>query len=79
MIRYIILTEINDLKDFMAMASKSEYDIGVHTGKNQIVDAKSILGLISIDYSKPLIVVTEDEKFLKKLDRWAIESDKLIM
>ncbi len=59
----------------MNLATKSNYDIGVHTENNQIADAKSILGLMALDYDKSVKVVTEDEKFLKKLDRWAVDRD----
>ena len=57
----------------MVLATRSPYEIGVHTDENQIADAKSILGLMALDYSKPVRVVTEDEKFLQKLDRWAVD------
>ena len=73
MTRYIELKKIEDLKEFMALASECPSDIGVHTSNNQIADAKSILGLMAIDYKKPILVVTEDEKFLGKLDKWATE------
>ncbi len=73
MIRKIKLTTSNDLKDFMNLAVKSTMDVGVHTDDNQIADAKSILGLMAIDYNKPVKVVTEDIDFLKKLDQWGIE------
>ncbi|MDY5498219.1 MAG: HPr family phosphocarrier protein [Anaerobutyricum sp.] len=73
MTRFIKLTEANDLRDFMVLATRSPYEIGVHTDENQIADAKSILGLMALDYSKPVRVVTEDEKFLQKLDRWAVD------
>ena len=49
-------------------------DIGVHTVDNQIADGKSVLGLMAIDYKKPVKVVSEDEKFMKQLDRWAVDT-----
>ncbi len=30
---------------------------------------------MALDYDKSVKVVTEDEKFLKKLDRWAVDRD----
>ncbi len=63
----------NDLKEFMEMATFSDYDIGVHTVEHQIADAKSILGLMALNYDEPLLVVTEDKHFLKKLDKWAVD------
>lgn len=73
MVRFIKITELDDLKEFMKLASKCMSDIGVHTEDDQIADAKSILGLMAIDYNKPIKIVTEDEKFLKKLDKWAVK------
>lgn len=73
MIRKIRLTMANDLKEFMEMATFSDYDIGVHTSDHQIADAKSILGLMALNYDDPLLVVTDDEPFLKKLDKWAVD------
>ena len=75
MIRRIRLTKANDLKKFMEMATMSSYSIGVHTEKNQIADAKAVLGLMALDYDKPLIVVTDDEDFLKRLDPWAVDDE----
>ena len=73
MYRLIKLEEANDLRDFMHLACKCKSDVGVHTDENQIADAKSILGLMSLDYNHPVKVVTEDETFLKKLDKWAVD------
>lgn len=73
MVRVIKITELNDLKEFMQLASECIEDVGVHTQDNQIVDAKSILGLMVVDYDKPIKIVTEDKKFLKKLDKWAVD------
>ena len=73
MTRTIRLTMANDLKEFMEMATLSDYDIGVHTSDRQVADAKSVIGLMALNYDDPLIVVTDDEAFLKKLDKWAVD------
>ena len=75
MVRLIEITVLDELKEFMKLASGCASDIGVHTDDGQIADAKSILGLMAINYNKPIKVVTEDEKFLKKLDKWAVDLD----
>ena len=72
MIRYIKLNTSNALRDFMHLACASSMDIGVHTMDNQIADGKSVLGLMAIDYSNPVKVVSEDEEFMKQLDRFAV-------
>ena len=73
MVRLIEITVLDDLKEFRKLASECVSDIGVHTEDGQIADAKSILGLMAINYNKPIKVVTEDEKFLKRLDKWAVD------
>ncbi len=72
MIREIKLHTAEDLKEFMCLAMSTPEDIGVHDPEGKIADAKSILGLMSLDYNSPVKVVTEDASFLKKLDKWGI-------
>lgn len=69
----IRLTTAEDLRKFMNLAWNSGQDIGVHAPNGQIADAKSILGLIALDYSQPVKVVTEDTQFLKKIDAWVVK------
>ena len=73
MVKSIRLETSNDLGEFMHLATQSAYDIGVHTPDNQIADAKSIMGLMALDYDEPLLVVTEDKAFLKKISKWAAD------
>lgn len=72
MILEILLETPNDLRDFMRITQASEFDVGVHTVDNQIADGKSVLGLMAIDYLKPVKVVSDDEKMLKKLKKWMV-------
>ena len=46
---------------------KSLFEIGVHDGKGSIADAKSILGLMSLDYTHPVMLVSENEKELQRV------------
>lgn len=71
MVNEIVLHSAEDLRQFMYLAMQSVEDIGVHTVEGKIADAKSILGLMALDYNKPVRVVTEDPHFLKQIDRWA--------
>lgn len=73
MVKSIRLETSNDLGEFMHLATQSKYDIGVHTTDNQIADAKSIMGLMALDYDEPILVVTEDKSFLKKINKWAAD------
>lgn len=51
----IILDKITDVKDFVNLVSKCSDDVTVGSGRF-IVNAKSLLGLMSLDLSKPLKV-----------------------
>ena len=73
MIKKIKLTTAEDLKKFMHLAWDCKDDVGVHTDSGDIADAKSILGLIALDYSQPVMVVTESDRFLKKISNWSVE------
>lgn len=72
LIKEVMLHSAEDLRQFMYLAMQSSEDIGVHTVDGKIADAKSILGLMSLDYSKPVKVVTEDNHFVKQLSKWIV-------
>jgi len=52
MVKIIQLSTAEDLREFMNIAWNSAKDIGVHAQDGQVADAKSILGLISLDYNR---------------------------
>ncbi len=49
----VLLTSINHVKDFVTAASMCSCDIDVTSGRYTI-DAKSIMGLFSLDLSRPI-------------------------
>ena len=51
----IMLKSINDVKDFVNYANKYEFDIDLTSGR-YVVDAKSIMGIFSLDLSKAIKV-----------------------
>ena len=51
----VLLDKITDIKDFVNLVSKCADDVTIGTGRFK-VDAKSIMGLFSLDLSKPLKV-----------------------
>ena len=72
MVAFIKLESAEDLKTFMNMAWNCQDDVGVHTTDGKIADAKSVLGLMALDYSKPVQVVTENSKFIESLAKWRV-------
>lgn len=73
MVKSIQLNSAEDLREFMNLAWECGDDIGVHAGDGKIADAKSILGLISLDYTAPVMVVTDNHAFIKRISRWYAE------
>lgn len=51
----INLKMAENVKEFVTIVSKYDYEIDLRSGRF-IVDAKSILGIFSLDLSKPVIV-----------------------
>ena len=53
----------------MSAAAKCYNEVGVHDMKGSIADAKSILGMMSLDYSHPVKIVCDDESDLDRVVR----------
>ena len=49
----VMLATINDVKNFVSVVSKCDYDVDLISGR-YAVDAKSIMGIFSLDLSKPI-------------------------
>lgn len=49
----VSLQAINDVKEFVDIVMKYEFDIDLVSGR-YAVDAKSIMGIFSLDLSKPI-------------------------
>ena len=49
----INLSSINDVKEFVNVVNKYDFDVDLASGR-YIVDAKSIMGIFSLDLSKPI-------------------------
>ncbi len=49
----IYLESINDIKKFVSIVSKYDGDFDLISGR-YVVDAKSIMGIFSLDLSKPI-------------------------
>ena len=71
----IMLYTINDVKEFVGIVSQYDYDIDLISGR-YAVDAKSIIGIFSLDLSKPLkvnIYSDECEELIAALQKFAEE------
>lgn len=65
----IILNSINDVKNFVNIVNKYDFDIDLISDR-YVVDAKSIMGIFSLDLTKTIAVEahTEDaDSFAREL------------
>lgn len=70
----ILLSSINDVKDFVNIVSKYDFDVDLTSGR-YVVDAKSIMGIFSLDLSKPIKVDVHDDngdKFVEELEKFVV-------
>ena len=63
----IFLGSIEKVKDFVNEVSRLDCDVDIVSGR-YVIDAKSIMGIFSLDLSKPLIMNadTDDEELIKE-------------
>ncbi|MCD8219808.1 MAG: HPr family phosphocarrier protein [Ruminococcus sp.] len=70
----IQLGAINDVKDFVNTVIRFDYDINLISGRYTI-DAKSIMGIFSLDLSKPiqLQAYTDDaDELVQAIDKYIV-------
>ena len=70
----IQLKAFSDVKEFVKAAEKCEYDVDVFYNR-VVVDAKSILGVMSMDLTRPLTVkyhVENQDCFEQTLNKFAM-------
>ncbi len=74
----IKLATIDEAKKFVSAAMKCEFDIDVYYNRI-VIDAKSILGVLSLDLTRQLTVRTygEDPEFEKYLETLAAKEEKI--
>jgi len=64
----ILLKSINDVKEFVRIVNEFSYDVDLSSGR-YIVDAKSIMGIFSLDLTKPIQVDVHDADAADLKDR----------
>lgn len=70
----IRINAINDVKDFVSIVSDCEYDVDIISGRYAI-DAKSIMGIFSLDLSNDLeLKIHSDDcgEFLDEISRFIV-------
>ena len=61
---------IEELQKIQALANRTPEGVGIHNEDSTIiVDAKSFIGLFALDFTKPVLVVSEDMNFHQRIAR----------
>ncbi len=71
----LLLSSINDVKDFVNIVSRYDFDVDLTSGR-YVVDAKSIMGIFSLDLSKPIKVEVHDDncdEFIDSLKKFIVD------
>lgn len=72
----IILSSIEAVKKFVTMTNSYDFPINLATDKYKI-DAKSIMGIFSLDLSKPLKIEVDSDgadELIKQLQQFQLET-----
>ena len=72
----ILLSSINDVKNFVNIVAKYDCDIDLVSGR-YVIDAKSIMGIFSLDLTKPIDVqIANDadaDKFFNEIEEYLVK------
>ena len=71
----LLINSINDVKDFVNSVSKYDFDVDLISGR-YVVDAKSIMGIFSLDLSKPIKVEVHSDNcdaFLGEIKNFIVD------
>ena len=62
----VLLSSINDVKAFVNVVTKYDFEIDLTSGR-YVVDAKSIMGIFSLDLSKPIDLAIHAESNMDEI------------
>ena len=72
---FVKLDTINDVKDFVNIVSSYNFDIDLASGR-YVVDAKSIMGIFSLDLTKKIELkadADEGSKFFEDIKKYIVD------
>ena len=73
----VLLDSADKIRDFVDITNSTPYDIDLISGKRTYLDAKSLLGVLSCDCKKPLLLDIHAEKterieLMTKLEKYVV-------
>ena len=69
----IFLKTLDDVRNFVGIAATKDYDIELLSGK-YVVNAKSVMGVLSLDLTTPITVVANtdtDQEILSEIKKYS--------
>ncbi|GIO24760.1 HPr family phosphocarrier protein [Oceanobacillus sp. J11TS1] len=75
--RYVKLEKINDVKDFVEIVSRYDYKVEV-ISDSYILSAKSVMGIFSLDLTKPLkirIQANQEDNLLEDIAPYLVNKE----
>ncbi len=59
---------ITELQELQKLAVESEYEVEMRDEAGEkVVDAKSYIGMYALDFTQPVLIVSEDEQYHKRI------------
>lgn len=73
----VLLNTVEKVKGFVNITNEANFDIDLLSGKNTYLDAKSLFGILSCDFRKPLelsMMADEEEReeFMTKIAQYIV-------
>jgi len=71
----VLLNTINDVKKFVNIVCKYDFEVDLTSGR-YVIDAKSIMGIFSLDLSKPIKIEArceKDSKFIEEIKSFVVK------
>ena len=70
----VMFKTTNDVKEFVSIVNQCDFDVDLISGK-YVVNAKSIMGIFSLDLTKSIILqadTDDDSGFLEKIKKYIV-------
>lgn len=64
MMREVSIHSFSQVQHLVSTACEYKESVGVHDARESIADAKSILGMMSLDFTRPVRIVADNESVL---------------
>lgn len=73
----VLLDSVDKVREFVDITRSAPYDIDLISGRNTYLDAKSLLGVLSCDCRKPLVLdihaeMEERAELMSKIEKYVV-------